>query len=283
MKKVLLTGGSGFIGRNIIPILSEKCKLYAPTRKELNLKDQIQVKEYLKEHAFDVVIHSANPNPVKNTLDQTDTMFEDSLRVFMNLYHCRDLYGKMFFLGSGAEYDKRYDVALAKETEVGSTIPEDGYGFAKVIMNDLAKASDNVYNFRIFACYGPTDHESKFITHVIHCCMKKDDITIRQNCYFDYIHVSDIGKILLLCMDKELKYHDYNICTARRYTLSEIAETVKEEMGAESNITVMTPGMNKEYTGDNSRLLEEIGAYEFMSLRRGIQIQIESEMKNENF
>ena len=277
MKKVLLTGGSGFIGRNIIPILSEECELYAPTRKELNLKDQFQVKEYLKEHAFDVVIHSANPNPVKNTLDQTDTMFEDSLRVFMNLYNCRDLYGKMFFLGSGAEYDKRYDVALAKETEVGNTIPEDGYGFAKIIMNDLAKASDNVYNFRIFACYGPTDHESKFITHVIHCCMKKEDITIRQNCYFDYMHVSDLGKILLLCMDKQLKYHDYNICTASRYTLSEIAEMVKEEMGAESNITIMTPGMNKEYTGDNSRLLEEIGAFEFMSLRRGIQIQIESE------
>ena len=52
---------------------------------------------------------------------------------------------------------------------------------------------------------------------------------------------------------------------------------VKEEMGAESTITILAPGMNKEYTGDNSRLLDEIGAYEFVSLRRGIQIQIESE------
>ena len=278
MKKVLLTGGSGFIGRNIIPILKEECELYAPTRNELNLKDQMEVKEYLTKHQFDCVIHSANPNPAKNVLDQADTMFEDSLKVFMNLFNCRELYRKMIFLGSGAEYDKRFDIVLAEETRVGNNIPEDSYGLAKMIMNDLAKGSSNVYNFRIFACFGPTDHESKFITHAIRCCMKNEDITIRQNCYFDYMHVTDLGKILLKCIDRDLKYHDYNVCTSKRYTLLEIAEMVKAEMESKCEIKILKDGMNNEYTGSNKRLLNEIGEYKFLDLHEGIKIQIESEL-----
>ena len=39
MKKVLLTGGSGFIGRNISKYLKTVCELYIPGRKELHLLD----------------------------------------------------------------------------------------------------------------------------------------------------------------------------------------------------------------------------------------------------
>ena len=37
IKNVLLTGGTGFIGRNIKEYLKNKCNLYIPTREELNL------------------------------------------------------------------------------------------------------------------------------------------------------------------------------------------------------------------------------------------------------
>jgi nucleoside-diphosphate-sugar epimerase len=37
MKKIFLTGGSGFIGRSILEKLSKKYEIYAPTRQELNL------------------------------------------------------------------------------------------------------------------------------------------------------------------------------------------------------------------------------------------------------
>ena len=48
-KKILLTGGSGFIGRNILEsFLVEKYDICHPSRKELNLTDSDSVKNYFK-------------------------------------------------------------------------------------------------------------------------------------------------------------------------------------------------------------------------------------------
>lgn len=59
-KKILLTGGSGFIGRNILEsFLAEKYDIYHPSRQELNLTDYDCVKSYFKDKTFDVVFHSA--------------------------------------------------------------------------------------------------------------------------------------------------------------------------------------------------------------------------------
>lgn len=279
MKKVLLTGGSGFIGRNIKEYLSTICELHTPGRQELNLLSEEDVRAYLQKNKIDIVIHSANPNPVKNQLDKAETMFEDSIRVFMNLYQAQDCYERMYTLGSGAEYGKSEDISLIGEDEEGRFIPKDSYGLAKFTMNQLIEHSDKQCNLRIFACYGPTDHESKFITHVIHCCMNNQDITIRQNCYFDYMHVSDLAKILEYFIYNKPKYSAYNVCTGTRYTLEQIAIMVREQMQVDNEIHILNEGWNKEYTGSNERLLKEIGNYQFVALEEGIKIQIESEMQ----
>lgn len=278
-KHVLLTGGSGFIGRNVRDVLAAHFDLYAPTRQELNLLDEKAVRGYLSAHQIETVIHAANPNPVKNALDEQNRMFEDSLRVFMNLYQAQELYTRMYTLGSGAEYDKSQEISQIPETQQGRAVPYDSYGLAKFVMDKLTAGSEKLCNLRIFACFGEGDHESKFITHCIRCCLRGEDITIRQDCLFDYMHVSDLAKILVYFAEHEPTYRAYNVCTGTRVLLSTIAGMVREEMHAENEIRILSPGLNHEYTGDNSRLLEEMGGYGFLDLREGIRMQIESEKK----
>lgn len=279
MKKVLLTGGTGFIGRNIKQPLSEVCELYVPTRNELNLLEEQEVKKYLCKKQIDIVIHAANPNPVKNTLDKQETMFADSIRVFMNLYCAEEYYDRMYTLGSGAEYDKSKDIVLISEEEEGRSIPYDSYGLAKFTMNQLIEHSNKQCNLRIFACYGPTDHESKFITHAIRCCLNQEPITIRQDCYFDYMHVSDLTKVLKHFIFHDPVYKAYNVCTGKRYLLSQIADMVRKKMKAENDIIILKEGLNKEYTGSNKRLIEELGDFQFLSIESGIDLQIGSEIR----
>lgn len=279
MKRVLLTGGTGFIGRNVIPYLQNKCILFAPKRNELNLYSESDVRQYIVDNNIEIVIHSANPNPAKNFLDKQESMFEDSIRMFMNLFKAQDVYEMMYTIGSGAEYDKSKDVIQIEESEEMRAVPYDSYGLAKYTINQIIAKSEKQCNLRIFGCYGPTDHNSKFITHAIHCCMNHEDITIRQNCYFDYMQVGDFARILEFFVEHKPNYRSYNVCTGIRKSLYEIAILVKKQMNSDSKIVVLKDGFNNEYTASNTRLLNEIGDFEFTSLEEGIEIQIESEMK----
>lgn len=276
-KRVLLTGGSGFIGRNVRKYLEGVCELYAPGRTELNLLDEQAVRQYLVQNNIRVVIHGANPNPVKNHMDKQDKMLEDSLRIFMNLYQAQDCYEMMYTLGSGAEYDKSQDISLITEEEAGRALPGDVYGLAKYMISCLAAKSEKHCNLRIFACYGPTDHESKFITHAIRCCMRGEDITIRQNCYFDYMHVDDLARILGFFICRVPRHKAYNVCTGVRKSLLEIAQLVREQMHADNKIVMLAEGWNREYTGSNRRLLSEMGDYAFISIEDGVRMQIQAE------
>lgn len=282
MKKIriLFTGGSGLVGSNILPYLKKHYDICSPTRNELNLLDTGAVETYVKNGNFDIIIHSANPNPKKNNLDNIGSMTENSLRCFMNFYRVRKYCKRLYFVGSGAELDKSKDMVQIKEEEFDRSIPQDEYGFAKYVMNHLASKSDNVYNLRLFACYGPGDTDNKFITHCIRSVLADKDITIRQNCIFDYIQVYDLANIFSYFIENKPKYHDYNIASGDRYTLVEIAEKVLKLMNSDKKVIILKDGMNKEYTPNISRLLEEMGGYKFISLDEGIKIQIESEIGN---
>src|SRR5581483_7834590 len=59
MSRILITGASGFIGRNLASQLGSRHELAAPHRAELDLLDAERVRSYLRDGQFDVVIHAA--------------------------------------------------------------------------------------------------------------------------------------------------------------------------------------------------------------------------------
>lgn len=265
------------MGRNILSNLQELYLVDAPGRSELDLRSTKDVLSYMRGKSYDAIIHMANPNPTKNKEhDKQSDMLQDSLQVFLNLSQCAEYCEKLVYLGSGAEFDKRLDMISITEESFGRSIPTDVYGFGKYVMQEIARSRPNIYNLRLFACYGPTDHESKFITHAIHCCQENRPVTIRQNCWFDYIHVYDLPKFLCFMVDNDLEYHDYNCCSGERHTLEQIAGMVCEQMGSKQEIQILQEGWNKEYTASNARFLKEYGKdLDLIFLEKGIEIQID--------
>jgi GDP-L-fucose synthase len=270
--RILLTGGSGFIGGNVLRDLKNTGhNVVAPRRSELNLSNRDEVIGYLKDNRFDVVVHFATPSPYRSPdKDSYETLFEDSLNIFMNLYAARSEYGRLLYSGSGAEYDKRRELKLVSEEQIGESIPIDSYGLSKFIINDIAKSSQNIYNLRVFACFGPKEYDSKFITHAVRCCLSQQPITIRQDCWFDYLYVDDYARYVSYFVDHEPCRHDYNACSGVRIRLSDIAHIVSNKFGGQVPISIASAGMNLEYTGSNERIVEETGIKDLIGIETAI-------------
>lgn len=262
MKKILITGGSGFIGKNTYEYLKKfnEYDVFAPSSTELNCINEEAVQLYLEENHFDIVLHFAvYGDGIDHNKDGTKIL-EYNLRMFHNFYKYRDLYGKMIYAGSGAEYDKRFPICSVTESDIGKTIPIDQYGLMKYTVGQLIESSENIYNFRIFGIFGKYEYwPVKFISNV--CCKALLDLplTIRQNVFFDYIWIYDFLNILktFLELEKPL-YHTYNVVSGERIDLVHICNYVREIAQKDLKIIVCKEGYANEYTANNDRIRKEI-------------------------
>ncbi|MBI3521439.1 MAG: NAD-dependent epimerase/dehydratase family protein, partial [Bacteroidetes bacterium] len=85
---ILVTGGNGFIGKNIKEsYLSQKYKIVAPSRQELDCSNDKNVEDYFKKNSFDVVIHSAAKAGHRNAADTSNLFLTNSRMMFNLLKH----------------------------------------------------------------------------------------------------------------------------------------------------------------------------------------------------
>ena len=252
IKKILLTGAgpSGFVGRNLAEALINKYDLYMPTSKELDLRDYDATAFYIDKAKIEAIIHASSS--AENTLDS-------DLRMYFNLEKLSRNLDKVICFGSGAEYDKRYDIVMASENDIGKRIPIDEYGFAKYIITTHARLTNNVYILRLFGIFGKyEDFTYKFISNI--CCKAVYDLplTIRRECKFDYTYIDDLPKIVEWVLEDEPAHTDYNFAYGTPVKLTELADMVMQAAGKKLDVILLNPdGLNNEYTACNKRLNKE--------------------------
>ena len=274
MKKILLTGGTGFIGKNIIEQLSSKYEIYAPRRTELNIVNEESVRNYLRDKTFEIVIHCAILTPNRNAEDKEEDILDYTMRGLLNLKLFENNFEKIIYIGSGAEFDKSKNIINAKENDVMNSIPKDAYGYGKYILNQITYNSKNIYNLRIFGCFGKYEQERRLIRSVIYDCLNNKEIQLKQNCYFSYVLVDDLIKVIDWVIENTPKYHSYNVCNKEKYSLLKLAVLIKKLLNSDKKINLYKEGLNKEYTGNSSRLFDEIN-FEFKSIEEGIKKEID--------
>lgn len=261
MKKVLLTGGSGFVGRNVIEHYanSDKYEIIAPTSKELNCIDQEAVYTYLKNNRFDYIFNFAVYGDGLDKSKDPTKMLEYNLRMYLNFAKYSDMYDRMIYLGSGAEFNKQFPICSVKEEDVGKIIPSEHYGLMKYTVNRMIEKSDNIYNFRLFGIFGKYEPFNRFISNV---CIKSIfdlPLTMRQNVYFDYLFIDDFLKILDKFLELDApNYHSYNIVSGKRVDLQSICLLINKLTNKEHRIIICKEGLGNEYTASNERICNEI-------------------------
>ncbi len=269
MKKTLLvTGGSGFIGRNIKEQLSTYYDILAPTHHELDLVSQESIEKYYADHNVDCVINCANIGGSRKHY-AVPNVVEQNVKIFYNL----TMYGDqewMIHLGSGAEYDKSQSLHKVNETEIEFGLPKDDYGISKYIISKLAM-EERCTILRLFGVFGKyEDYEYKFISNAIVKNLIGLPITINQNVIFDWLYINDLVRSLPYFIEFKQGYKSYNITPTVSTDLITIANIINNLSETPSKIIVKNDGLNNEYTGNNSRFLSKCGDFEFTPIETAI-------------
>ncbi len=271
MKKVLITGGSGFIGRNLVEYLGSRFDISAPSSAELNLLDEHSVRDFLGRGAFDAVVHAATTRS-NRSLGAPPDMLDRNCRMFFNLVRNPALFGKMLHFGSGAEYSRECLPARVAESYFDTRVPRDAYGFSKYICAKYAEQADNIFVLRLFGVFGKYEAwDVRFISNACARVAKGLPIVIRQNVAFDYLYVEDLAKLTAWFIENAPRQKTYNVCRGRTFTLLELARMVAAVSGRRPEIIVRNQGMGPEYSGDNTRMLDEIGGYRFREMQECVR------------
>jgi GDP-L-fucose synthase len=221
----------------------------------------------------DVVLHCAAVGGSRLTgYDKNCTdVVEKNLRMFVNLLRSLPEQAHTVHLGSGAEYAKPHYRSKMPETYFDTHVPTDAYGFSKYVISRLIASQERVTCLRLFGLYGKyEDYRYKFISNAIVKNLLGLPIVIKQNVVFDYLFVDDFVEIVERFVEKRPKQRFYNITPSESIDLLTVSQLINQTSDFQSETVVLNKGLNTEYSGDNARILTELGGFSFTPYTEGI-------------
>lgn len=265
---LIITGASGFVGKNLLPLLVDSYCITALSRHEKQRhihKDGLTWKQFdlLKDNSErlfddiekpDILVHLAWELPHEdywtNELnDQWLSKSMDLVKAFLNAG------GKhVHIAGTCAEYDWTSSMPL---TEASSKIkPKGKYGKCKnalrVYTSNLCKKFGATLGwYRIFWLYGKGQDKRKFIPSIINqLASGKKSYCLAANLKRDYIHVQDAANVIHAGI---MTNYDgtINIGSGKAFHLGTIASSIAKYMNRESLLTLS----QSEISADNPEIV----------------------------
>ncbi len=257
--KVLITGGSGMVGRNLLEhsgIL--KNKVYAPSSKDLNLLDFSTVKNYLKKIKPDLIIHCAGlVGGIQANIDSPVEFLVDNLEMGKNLVIAAQLTGipRLINLGSSCMYPKDLSGPISEDKLLTGTLEptNEGYALSKIVVARLCSyinlSDENLSYKTIVPCnlYGKYDLFNSISSHLIPAIISKINSAMIHNkssveiwgngeARREFMYAGDLADFIAYAIDKHDQMPELlNIGMGIDYTINEYYRKVADTLGYEGS------------------------------------------------
>jgi len=231
--RIFITGGSGFLGKNLINNFNSKFEILYPNSKELNLTDKTQLNDFFSDNRFDWIINCAVKGG-RRTRPETSEDFYNNVVSLGNLLSYTNDKSKLITFSSGAEIYKQNTF----------------YGLSKKICTNMIRGKNNIKNLRIYNLFGPFGMKDSFVYSTIKKCLRDEEIVIWEDHLFDIYSVENLISIIdMLIKDNTNKYEEIDCVHKDKYKLSDLAKMIKDFCGSKSKIIIQKQ-KETNYTGN---------------------------------
>lgn len=298
MKKILITGGAGFIGSSLAEKLLTNPDYFlvlvdnlltGELRKlpnhgnckfiKCDVNHYRDIAAIMTSYQFDYVFHFAAVVGVKRTLENPVQVLND-LSGIKNILELSKNTGvkRVFFSSSSEVYGEPVELPQNEETTpLNSRLP---YAVVKNVGEAFCRSYQQEFGlsftiFRFFNTYGPRQSTDFVISKFINAALNHAPITIygkgtqtRTFCYID-----DNVDCMIEILEKNLMLNDViNIGNDKDYTILQLAQTIIELTGSRSELVYLPPLKEGDMTRrqpDASRM-KNILTRELLPLDKGI-------------
>ncbi|MEO6882955.1 MAG: NAD(P)-dependent oxidoreductase [Bacteroidia bacterium] len=247
MKKILITGATGFIGGFLVEeALKKNYEVYASVRKssntqylhdkrikliELDFSNPVSLNQKMSEASrFDIVIHNAGLTKAKTRTDYSLVNYHYSKNLIDTLIHLNKIPEKFIYMSSLSAFGPGNPTSLSVVKTTDTPYPITSYGKSKL---ETEKYLSGLQEFpfiiiRPTAVYGPRDKDMLTIFKLIN---KNIEMLIGfKKQYFTFIYVKDLINVVFQLIESNIKNKSYFISDGSFYDGSVLGNIIKTQL-----------------------------------------------------
>lgn len=299
-KRVVVTGGAGFLGRHIVRKLEDhRCReIFIPRSQDYDLVRMEAVKRLYVDARPDVMVHlAARVGGIGANMRNPGSFFYENLMMGVQLMEQGRLHGieKFVAIGTICAYPKFTPVPF-REDDIWNGYPEETnapYGLAKKMLLVQSQAYRQQYGFNAIYLlpvnlYGPGDNFDPEYSHVIPALIKKvfDAKELGEKSIVawgtgqasrEFLYVENAAEGIVLATEKYNKPDPVNLGAGFEITIRELAELICALAGFDGKIKWDTskPDGQPRRCLDTNRAKKEFGFVARTDLQEGLKRTIE--------